>query len=104
MSRFDEMSREQLEAALEHHEKAQKLRSQSTNCNDCSRDWPDWYAVTYAVWAEAVPDYEDLRKTRGRVLLCLGCLEARLKRPLVLEDFPVYPVNRPIRWLLARGQ
>jgi hypothetical protein len=50
------------------------------------------------VWLEAVPDYQERKKklkrlTRDRFkqhwLLCLECVEKRLKRPLEISDFEV---------------
>jgi hypothetical protein len=72
-------------------------------CHDCRDDttpctgrrgcrhrgrW-EWYGVHDHVWAAAgdVSGY-----------LCVGCLERRLRRQLVPEDFAPWPINRPHPW------
>ena len=54
----------------------------------------DYYMVTDGLW-------NSLTKDQSRGQLHLACLEKRLGRPLVLEDFPKFiPVND---WLHERG-
>jgi hypothetical protein len=47
----------------------------------------EWYVVRGDVWASA--------GMGERGILCVGCLEARLGRPLSANDFADAPVNRP---------
>lgn len=63
--------------------------------DDCDHTgaW-EWYIVHDEVWAEA--DAEELD------VLCVGCLEGRLGRPLTAADFPAIPVNEPSRNDTAR--
>lgn len=78
-------------------------------CFDCGSPVGE-YIVRDAVWVEAWPDYpefkrEMMRKYKGtpddrlrHLLLCLGCLEKRLERLLVPEDFDLdLSVNAGIR-------
>lgn len=60
-------------------------------CLDCGVDTQaiaEYYMVTEEVWAQAIPEPERHR------MCCIGCLEKRLGRRLVPEDFPPYPINR----------
>jgi hypothetical protein len=62
-------------------------------CRDCDRDDPESYMLKRYLWLKAVPS--------GRGLLCLACLEKRLGRPLVAEDFgqppePGFAVSRAV--------
>jgi hypothetical protein len=50
-----------------------------TNCNG------EYYMVHDEVWIEANP--------KGRGMLCIGCLEMRLRRLLTKDDFTDAPVN-----------
>jgi hypothetical protein len=52
-------------------------------CRDCDRDDPEFYMLKRELWLKAVPS--------GRGVLCLACLEKRLGRPLVAEDFGTPP-------------
>ena len=45
----------------------------------------EYYMVQNEIWRAAVPS--------GPGMLCIGCLEARLGRLLVKEDFTDVPVN-----------
>lgn len=56
----------------------------------------EWYMVHDRIWVEAGAPTRDVmdEKTCG-CYLCIGCLEARLGRQLVADDFPDYPVNEP---------
>lgn len=58
-------------------------------CEDCKKDTNvpggDYYMVTNTLWAEY---------GAGRGFLCLDCLQTRVGRPLVREDFPQWiPLN-----------
>jgi hypothetical protein len=61
-------------------------------CEDCG--WPtrpfEMYAVTDEVWCSAVPAEENRHMD---FFLCVACLEDRLGRELVGDDFPAYPMN-----------
>jgi hypothetical protein len=50
----------------------------------------EWYIVHDEVWAEAGAGELDV--------LCIGCLEGRLGRPLVGADFSALPINEPSPW------
>jgi hypothetical protein len=52
------------------------------------RSW-EWYMVRSEVWEAARRD-----KTEPH-FLCIGCLESRIGRQLVPDDFPNLDVNRP---------
>lgn len=71
-------------------------------CHDCARDvmpfderghlvegGSEWYMVTDPVWSSATNADESV------AYLCIGCLEGRLGRPLVPDDFADLPVNEP---------
>lgn len=61
------------------------------NCWDCNvntLEIDEYYMVDDELWATATEDcFSD-------VMLCIGCLEARLGGKLVASDFPDYPINR----------
>jgi hypothetical protein len=64
------------------------------NCYDCQVDTleiQEYYTVKGGVWAAA---------GGGHGLLCIGCLENRLKRRLTKTDFSSTPVN----WLFSEQQ
>lgn len=62
-------------------------------CIDCRQDtYNEYYMVKDRVWLKAHP------KRRG--MLCIGCLEKRLKRNLYYKDFSGAPVN----WMNWFGQ
>lgn len=65
-------------------------------CIDCKSSH-DNYMVLNPVWKAACPDYVVLKKTRKHVNLCLACLESRLGRNLVAEDFTSATINDAIR-------
>jgi hypothetical protein len=56
------------------------------HCVECAAD-PGYYLVRDEVWAAG-----GLAPDGG--LLCTGCLERRIGRPLAREDFPDVPINR----------
>ncbi len=62
-------------------------------CKDCNVDTfetNEWYMVTDEIWKKIAP--EDQHKTD--YFLCVGCIETRLGRQLVRQDFPMdIPVN-----------
>ena len=56
-------------------------------CVDCKVNTlhiQEYYMVTNAVWEQG---------GLGRGMLCVGCLELRIGRTLIAEDFPALPVN-----------
>ena len=55
-------------------------------CDDCHHS----LFGTYMVWDDV---WEAAGLLRRHQDVCLGCLEARLKRPLTIEDFPLCSVN-----------
>ncbi len=60
-------------------------------CNDCEVTYPDPYMVHNRIWNEVVGE-------RVRCFLCLKCLETRLGRRLVIQDFTPAPINDGIRF------
>jgi hypothetical protein len=56
----------------------------STDCGKAEL-W-NYYMATDETWAAADLDPQEI--------CCFACLEHRLQRPLALDDFPPYPVNR----------
>lgn len=62
-------------------------------CLDCKRDTSEideYYTLKDEVWAEANSDIDGM--------LCIGCVEDRLGRPLNRHDFPVdVPLNAMVR-------
>ena len=66
-------------------------------CHNCEGQG-DHYWVHDDVWLAAWPAYAAAKKELRRCLvLCFGCLEKRLGRLLVAEDFDhSRPINRPI--------
>jgi hypothetical protein len=67
------------------------------NCRDCgvrTDDIGEWYIVNHDLWESVVPeDKGPDGEYRGGVCLCIGCLETRLGRMLVKEDFTDCPIN-----------
>jgi hypothetical protein len=59
------------------------------DCMDCkinTKEIHEYYSVRDEVWLQANPaDFG---------ILCIGCLESRLDRPLTGADFSDYPINR----------
>lgn len=67
-----------------------KLDAKVFKCRDCATCTlctDEYYMVEDAIWEVATENFG------GRGLLCIGCLEERLGRKLVANDFPDYPVN-----------
>jgi hypothetical protein len=70
-------------------------------CKDCGKDTGrrglnEYYMVSREIWTTIHQAFEE--KTG---FLCIGCLEKRLGRTLVREDFPDCPENM---WLLIKTQ
>jgi hypothetical protein len=65
-------------------------------CAHCGQKNLDDYMVTDDVWAEA-----GLRTWFGR--FHFSCLEEKLGRPLRIEDFPPFPINRNLHRGYAMG-
>jgi hypothetical protein len=55
------------------------------DCGACTNCNGEYYMVHDEVWLEANP--------KGRGMLCIGCLELRLRRLLTKDDFTDAPVN-----------
>lgn len=70
-----------------------KVTDYSPACMDCSADVRALGEIAYMVrrslWVDALRG----RTYRGPVFLCVGCLEARVGRPLDRHDFALYGVN-----------
>lgn len=63
-------------------------------CYDCKQRTFDWYMLKDAVWCTAFPDYSEIRCSlrrqlgkSARIFLCYSCVERRLGRALVADDF-----------------
>ena len=67
------------------------LRANGLCVLGCDHDgrW-EWYGVRDEVWADA--------QAQPHIVLCIGCLEARLGRELVPADFSDYEINEPNWW------
>ncbi len=63
--------------------------SKQSFCNDCQRMWPEPYMLADMVWRAVVKE--------PQCFLCFDCLERRLGRFLVEEDFTSSSINKPIR-------
>jgi hypothetical protein len=66
-----------------------RYESENTNCACCGKDTQkigEYYDVKDAIWQEAGKHFAEK-------VLCVGCLEEKLGRPLVPEDFSNAPVN-----------
>ncbi len=60
-------------------------------CVDCKVDTlsiGEFYTVSNYIWWK----YGVRKKYK---MLCIGCLESRMGRRLVSDDFPYYPINTP---------
>lgn len=57
----------------------------------CTRRNLGYYMVKYDVWVWQANLPEE------GCMMCTGCLEIRLGRALVFEDFPDFPVNEFVR-------
>jgi hypothetical protein len=63
----------------------------SFHCLDCgvhTAEAGEYYMVQNHIWKSAGLEYDG-------GMVCIGCLEARIGRKLLPEDFPNYPVNDP---------
>jgi len=56
-----------------------------TKCKFCNQFNPTSYMVKNHVWKDAGLESDDI--------VCLKCLEKKLKRKFVLNDFPKYKIN-----------
>jgi hypothetical protein len=67
------------------------------NCLDCgirTDHMGEWYIVNENLWDSVVPEDKDPDgEYRGGFCLCVGCLEARLGRKLIEEDFTDCSLN-----------
>jgi hypothetical protein len=74
-----------------------------THCADCGAGTivlGEWYMVHEVVWEQA---WRSRRKSYhgkvpGQEILCIGCLEERLGRPLTSADFIDAPCNDPAQF------
>jgi hypothetical protein len=69
-----------------------------TRCADCGVGTnTEWYMVKESVWQlawiERRKSYHG--KIPGQEILCIGCLENRIGRTLVRQDFTDAPINNP---------
>lgn len=72
----------------------------SSCCKDCcvetmpgtKHDAHEYYMLKDTVWADAIRAQPKLRD-RGGVMLCIGCVEKRLGRQLIVDDFSEAPLN-----------
>lgn len=64
-------------------------------CAHCKEASTDAFMVKNDVWAEA---------GMGKGFLHLVCLEDRIGRSLTSDDFPDYPINRPVLFGYIRGK
>jgi hypothetical protein len=74
-----------------------KKKNSQPYCADCGVNTSrigEWYMVTDAVWEQAWPGTPRIG-TDYLHILCIGCLEQRLGRPLTAGDFTPVAVNRP---------
>ena len=75
----------------------QPKRDSNWLCLDCRKDtFEEYYFVHNHLWRRAV----DRSQRHG--MLCLSCLQLRLGRPLLLDDFKSGQVDTRISELLAR--
>lgn len=65
------------------------------NCVDCD-EFTDSYMVMDELWKQICQ--QSIIDMNEHDYLCLECLENRMDRRLILEDFPRLPINIPIRW------
>lgn len=77
-------------------------------CLHCGKPYREDYMVHDSVWREAVPDVHERHVQqmvqglpKGGLVLHLRCLEARLERPLTVNDLSPAPVNDAIRYFLG---
>lgn len=71
-------------------------------CADCGLEWVsagEWYMVVDQVWEQAWAGR--LTPPSGRQILCIGCLEERIRRTLMADDFTDAPLNNPRNDLLS---
>lgn len=70
-------------------------------CFDCNEEDPH-YMVHPQVWLQAFPNYMEVKRQAKQdypdsalkfILLCLTCLERRVGRRLIREDFANVPIN-----------
>ncbi len=54
-------------------------------CKENTHYIDEYYMVTKKVWTKAVPEIKGM--------LCIGCLEKRIKRKLTYKDFKNVPLN-----------
>jgi hypothetical protein len=78
-------------------------------CNDCSVNTVplegdrEYYEVWDELWRRAgAPGIGQSDHGTNGFYLCVGCLEARLRRRLKPADFKPYPANTPSPWLSQR--
>lgn len=75
-----------------------------TPCYDCGEVEIEYYMLKDRVWALAFPEFDVLPVRHPRIRpsvgfqLCFGCLEKRLKRPLVEDDLAEVPLNHMMGW------
>lgn len=65
---------------------AEKSAFQCIDCSVSTFDNDEYYMIHDHVWLSVV-------ERRDSGMLCIGCLEGRLKRPLTPSDFTGAPIN-----------
>lgn len=83
-----------LQALVKAGVKVEPPSADPSTCDDCSKHAP-FYVVENAVWAKAVAK-------KPAQYLCLACLEQRLGRLLLFQDFPEVPVNQLVHYMRPR--
>lgn len=94
--------------------KDEDVKSGGFRCYDCDQHGGD-YMVHTGVWLQAMPDYPERKRIlvqrhpgnvpERHILLCFACLEARLGRPLTVDDFKLsIPINHGILLGLRLGR
>jgi len=75
------------------------------NCWDCNintLDINEYYMVTDELWELATIYAANDNHCSTDVMLCIGCLEARIGGKLTTGDFPELPINRGFYPMSAR--
>lgn len=62
-------------------------------CIDCSETDIEYYMVNNSVWNEA--------SLQSKCFCCITCLETRLGRRLIRDDFKDVPVNKLVRRMMV---
>ena len=63
-----------------------------SKCCDCEEE-PEYYMLTKETWREA-----GFKTSKG--IICITCIETRIKRKLTREDFADVPLNKIVRRMM----